>query len=141
LVSGLWWQENRIDIDPNFTYGALADDPLIRPDQGAFEERETLRRSTFLDTNVCIRYLNGRSPNIRRQLYERRPIDIVVCSVVKCELFYGTGRSHEPERSLAVQRRLLRPFRSLPFDDKAAEVAGLLRTHLAAQGRPIGPYD
>lgn len=95
----------------------------------------------LLDTNVCIRYLNGRSPGVRAQLQARQPADIVVCSVVKAELFYGAQRSRDPRRSLAAQQQFLQPFRSLPLDDAAAEAAGRLRAHLADQGAPIGPYD
>ena len=42
---------------------------------------------------------------------------------------------------MAVQRQFLQPYRSLPFDDAAAELAGLLRAQFADQGKPIGPYD
>lgn len=95
----------------------------------------------LLDTNVCIRYLNGRSPGVLSRLQALQPTDVVVCAVVKAELFYGAQRSQNPERSLAVQRQFLQPYRSLPFDDAAAELAGLLRAQFANQGRPIGPYD
>lgn len=95
----------------------------------------------LLDTNVCIRYLNGRSPGVLQRLQALQPIDVVVCAIVKAELFYGAQRSQNPERSLAVQRQFLQPYRSLPFDDAAAELAGLLRAQFADQGKPIGPYD
>jgi len=95
----------------------------------------------LLDTNVCIRYLNGRAPGVLERLRKQEPGDIAVCSVVKAELFYGAQRSQNPKRSLAVQRQFLQPYRSLPFDDAAAEIAGLLRARLAALGTPIGPYD
>jgi len=95
----------------------------------------------LLDTNVCIRYLNGRSPQVLQRLQALQPDDVVVCSVVKSELFYGAGRSQNPARSLAVQRQFLQPYRSLPFEDAAAEIAGVLRAQLAEQGMPIGPYD
>lgn len=95
----------------------------------------------LLDTNVCIRYLNGRAPGVLRRLQALQPVDVMVCSVVKAELFYGARRSRDPARSLAVQRQFLQPYHSLPFDDAAAEVAGILRAELAAQGAPIGPYD
>lgn len=97
--------------------------------------------SYLLDTNVCIRYLNGRAPGVLARLRSLQPDEIVVCAVVKAELFYGAQRSHNPERSLAVQGQFLQPYRSLPFDDAAAEIAGLVRAQLAAQGTPIGPYD
>lgn len=95
----------------------------------------------LLDTNVCIRYLNGRSPGVLARLGTHHPDEIVVCSVVKSELFYGAQRSRDPQRSLAVQRRFLSPYRSLPFDDAAAQMAGVIRAHQAEQGTPIGPYD
>lgn len=95
----------------------------------------------LLDTNVCIRYMNGRSPAVLQRLQSLRPEDVVVCSVVKAELFYGAQRSYDPERTLATQRQFLKPYRSLPFDDAAAEIAGKLRAQLAARGTPIGPYD
>ncbi|MCB0116635.1 MAG: type II toxin-antitoxin system VapC family toxin [Caldilineaceae bacterium] len=95
----------------------------------------------LLDTNACIRYLNGRSPAVVRKMESLQPRDIAVCAVVKAELFYGAQRSRDPEQTLAVQRRFLQPYRSLPFDDAAAEIAGRIRSLLAAQGTPIGPYD
>jgi tRNA(fMet)-specific endonuclease VapC len=94
----------------------------------------------LLDTNVRIGYLNGRAPGVLRRLQALEPAEVVVCSVVKAELFYGARRSHDPARSLAAQRQFLQPYRSLPFDDAAAEIAGIVRTHLAEQGTPIGPY-
>jgi tRNA(fMet)-specific endonuclease VapC len=95
----------------------------------------------LLDTNVCIRYLNGLAPGVLQRLHALQPVEVVVCSVVKAELFYGAQRSRDPARSLAVQRRFLQPYHSLPFDDAAAELAGTLRAQLAKQGMPIGPYD
>ena len=95
----------------------------------------------LLDTNVCIRYLNGRSPGVRAQLQARQPADVAVCSIVKAELFYGAQRSRDPQQALAVQHRFLQPYRSLPLDDAAAAIAGSLRAYLADRGAPIGPYD
>lgn len=95
----------------------------------------------LLDTNVCIHYLNGRSPAVRERLHALHPRDVVVCAIVKTELFFGAARSHNPARTLSVQHRFLAPYQSLPFDDRAADVAARVRAHLAKQGTPIGPYD
>ncbi|MBI1294992.1 PIN domain-containing protein [bacterium] len=95
----------------------------------------------LLDTNVCIRYINGRSPSIVHKMQRLQPRNIVVCAVVKAELFYSAQRSRDPEQTLAVQRRFLQPYRLLPFDDAAAEIAGRIRAQLTARGTPIGPYD
>ena len=36
---------------------------------------------------------------------------------------------------------LMQPYRSLPFDDAAAERCANIRRHLENLGAPIGPYD
>jgi tRNA(fMet)-specific endonuclease VapC len=95
----------------------------------------------LLDTNVCIRYLNGRSVAIREHLEATDVADIVVCSIVKAELFYGANKSNNPQRTLANQQQFLSLFVSLPFDDEAATIYGKIRAYLATQGTPIGAND
>lgn len=97
--------------------------------------------SFLLDTNVCIRYLSGRSPAILRQLRNQNPDLICVCSVVKSEMFYGAMKSQDPLGNLHRQEAFFAPFRSLPFDDGAARIFGEIRADLTRQGLPIGPYD
>ena len=95
----------------------------------------------LLDTNTCIKYLTGRSEPIRQRLEATRPQDIVVCSVVKAELFYGAMKSQNPGANFAKQRQFLKRFVSLPFDDSAAEAYGRLRARLERLGQVIGPND
>lgn len=95
----------------------------------------------ILDTNACIVYMNRPMSGVRRRLETMRPEDVVVCSVVKAELFYGAMRSNNPGRTLANQQEFLNRFVSLPFDDRAALIFGRIRAELAALGTPIGPYD
>ncbi|MBE2267717.1 MAG: type II toxin-antitoxin system VapC family toxin [Anaerolinea sp.] len=95
----------------------------------------------LLDTNTCIRYLNGRSPSVFRRLDELAEEDVCVCSVVKLELRYGALRSHAVEKTLAQQETFLNRFVSLPFDDAAHFHAAQIRADLARLGTPIGPYD
>ena len=95
----------------------------------------------LLDTNTCIRYLNGRAPNVRSRLRSVPPQQVRVCSVVKAEMFAGALRSTDPVRSLVRQQAFLATFVSLPFDDPAAESYGLIRSHLLTAGTPIGPND
>lgn len=95
----------------------------------------------LLDTNTCIRYLNGRSPAIKAHFATVQPEDIAVCSVVKAELFYGALRSGRPAENLQHQERFVSRFVSLPFDDLAAEVYGRIRADLEKMGQPIGPND
>ncbi len=97
--------------------------------------------SYLLDTNTCIKYLNGYSDNIRKNIKSKHQQDIMVCSVVKAELFYGSMKSSKPEKNLEKQRRFVNRFISLPFDDRAAEVYSRIRAQLEKLGTPIGPND
>jgi tRNA(fMet)-specific endonuclease VapC len=95
----------------------------------------------LLDTNVCIRYLNGQSDKIRQKLSMKNPEEIVLCSVVKAELIYGAEKSGNPIRNLQRLSLFVKPFISLPFDDKSAEIYGQIRNRLEQAGKPIGPND
>ncbi len=95
----------------------------------------------LLDSNACIRYLNGRSVSLRNRLAAMTPGEVGVCSVVKAEMFAGAMRSNDPARTRSKQQTFLEQFVSLPFDDAAAEVYAIIRAQLEAAGTPIGPYD
>jgi tRNA(fMet)-specific endonuclease VapC len=95
----------------------------------------------LLDTNSCIRYLNGRSEVLVRRLDAIDPSEVVVCSLVKFELYSGSLRSQRVFTNFEEQNRFLDQFKSLPFDDAAALSAAHVRADLATQGQPIGPYD
>lgn len=95
----------------------------------------------LLDTNICIMYLKGRSPNLCHRLESLSSQEIAVCSVVKAELFYGSKRSNNPEKALREQILFLEQFVSLPFDDSAANFYAEVRATLAKAGTPIGAND
>ncbi len=94
-----------------------------------------------LDTNTCIRYINGRSQTIRDKLPTIPANEIVVCSIVRGELAYGSAKSNNPAASTTKQQKFLQPYTSLPFDDLAAQVYGRIRAYLEKAGQVIGPYD
>ena len=95
----------------------------------------------LLDTNTCIRYINATSQAVFERLNAQKQDDVVVCSVVKAELFYGAMHSQNPAKNLANQQKFLTLFYSLPFDDVAAEYYGRIRADLARVGTPIGNND
>ncbi len=95
----------------------------------------------LLDTNTCIHYLNGTSEAIRRRVETTHPREMVVCAIVKAELFYGAENSQYPQANLEKQRAFLDRFVSLPFDDRAAKAYGRIRATLKKAGTPIGPND
>jgi len=94
-----------------------------------------------LDTNTCIRYINGRAPRLRTKIPTVPAHDIIVCSLVRAELFFGAAKSQTPVASLANQQKFLQPYGTLPFDDAAAAVYATIRADLEQKGTPIGSND
>lgn len=72
---------------------------------------------------------------------ERRPEDILTCALVRAELLHGAMKYGAPGRRLAIVRETLAPYRSLPFDDAAAEHYAQIRHDLEQMGERIGPHD
>ena len=66
---------------------------------------------------------------------------MVLSGVSKAELYYGARKSGRVEHNLVVLRRFFEPFRSIAFDDRAAEEYGVIRADLERAGTPIGPND
>ena len=95
----------------------------------------------MLDTNACIRYLNGRSPLLRAKFDASDPEQICISSIVKAELYYGAAMTRDPAKTLSAQQMFLSRFASIPFDDAAAEAYGDIRADLTRKGELIGPND
>lgn len=95
----------------------------------------------LLDTNTCIGYLKKPNSPIVMRLASQSREDVVLCDIVKAELYYGAYKSARVERNIAVYREFFSQFFSLPFDDQSAEIYGQIRAQLAALGTPIGPND
>jgi len=95
----------------------------------------------LLDTNTCISYLNPRPSRVREQLRTHQATSLMICDIVKFELYYGAFRSQRVEQNLLTLAHFFAQFPSLPFDDAAARICGQVRAYLAQRGQPIGPYD
>jgi tRNA(fMet)-specific endonuclease VapC len=55
----------------------------------------------LLDTNVCISYLNKEDSLVRVRMQMLKPTEIVLCSIVQSEIYYGVMRSAAPTKNLA----------------------------------------
>jgi tRNA(fMet)-specific endonuclease VapC len=97
--------------------------------------------SWMLDSNAISRYLNGKSPSLKKRLEAVEENQIVVCSIVKAELLYGALHSKDPAKALPKVQAFFARFVSFPFDDAAASVYGRIRAELATAGQVIGPND
>ncbi|MFO1429328.1 MAG: type II toxin-antitoxin system VapC family toxin [Candidatus Competibacteraceae bacterium] len=93
------------------------------------------------DTNAWIAYLNPGNSPVKARFRAHPPANVAFCSMVKAELFYGAYHSSQWEDNLRLLATLFPQFKSVPFDDVAAETYGRLRADLAARGTPIGPND
>ena len=93
------------------------------------------------DTNALIRFLNVGTSLVKNRFLSVDSSKILICSVVKAELYYGAMKSSRSAENLILLDDFFVNFGSLPFDDAAAVKYGEIRSTLARQGTPIGPND
>lgn len=94
----------------------------------------------MLDTNLCIRVLRDRPPEIRSR-FNAEADGLCISTIVLTELLHGAAKSARPaENRMAVERFAAR-LEVLAFDDAAAAHAGDIRAELERRGRAIGGYD
>lgn len=95
----------------------------------------------LLDTNVVIRYLNGRSPRVIQRWNQTTPANLFLCSIVKSELFHGAYKSTYVLENLRTLGELFPTLASVGFTDECAPIYGQLIAQLEKSGRVIGPLD
>ena len=95
----------------------------------------------LLDTNAWITLLKAASAELVSRLAERHDGEILLCSVVKGELWHGAQKYANREKRLARLAELFARHDSLPFDDAAAWHYAEIRHHLESSGQVIGPND
>ena len=95
----------------------------------------------LLDTNACIRYINGRAPRLRAKMATVARSEIAVSIISKAEMYYGSAKSQTPRRSREKQIEFLQTIATLPFDELSAVEYGGLRRNLEVVGTPIGGND
>jgi tRNA(fMet)-specific endonuclease VapC len=94
----------------------------------------------LLDTNIWIA-LAREEHGVVARLRKLIPAQVVSCAIVRAELIFGARNSQRVAENLAGFHRLLQPFVSLPFDDRAADHYGIIRATLEHAGTPIGAND
>ena len=94
----------------------------------------------LLDSNIWISIAKGESRAVS-SIKRFKPSQVISCAIVQAELEFCARKSQRVEANLAVLDQLLRPFRSLPFDDRAADYYGTIRALLERAGTPIGGND
>ena len=99
--------------------------------------------SYLLDSNTWISLLRWQNAGILARLKQHPIEEILLCSVVLAELWYGAERGDANRRTdnYAVVDELEVKYQSLPFDTHAARDYAVIRAHLSSAGQPIGPND
>lgn len=99
--------------------------------------------SYLLDTNTWIAFLRWQNAGVIAQLKRYPSDDIVLCSVVLAELWFGAERSDPSRRAnnLKLIDELAAHYASLPFDNATARHYSVIRARLTATGQLIGPND
>jgi tRNA(fMet)-specific endonuclease VapC len=95
----------------------------------------------LLDTNIIIFILKEPTGLLAGKLAQVSPSDIVICSVVEAELYYGATKYGVPERRKAALDGFLSAFHSLPFDTACVPEYARIRDQLERQGQVIGAND
>jgi tRNA(fMet)-specific endonuclease VapC len=93
------------------------------------------------DTNVWIQVLKQPGGMLEQKLLSHPPDQVILCSVVKAELWHGAHKYGRTGRRLAALEKLFAAFVSLPFDDAAAWYYADIRHELEVAGCVIGPND
>jgi tRNA(fMet)-specific endonuclease VapC len=94
-----------------------------------------------VDTNLCINILRNKDPLLARKFHAHAPADIVVCSIVLSELYYGAALSKQPPVESAKVQAFVQPYSRLPLDDESGRIYGELRAEFKIRGTPMGVYD
>ena len=94
----------------------------------------------LLDTNICIYTIKNKPPEVRA-LFNEHQAQLCMSAITLMELIYGAEKSAAPARNMAVVEGFSARLVVLDYDASAAAHSGQLRAELAAEGRPICPYD
>lgn len=95
----------------------------------------------FLDTNICIYYLKGLYPRIKKELLRRNPDTIKIPVITKAELLYSAEKSKRRKDNLEKINAFLFPFEIVSFGDSSAAAYALIRSDLEKRGKLIRPND
>jgi tRNA(fMet)-specific endonuclease VapC len=97
--------------------------------------------NSLLDTNICIALIRQKSPQLIKRLISLKPGEVGISSITLAELEYGVEKSSFREQNTRALEQFLLPLEILPFDEKAANIYGKIRSDLERTGQTVGPMD
>jgi tRNA(fMet)-specific endonuclease VapC len=95
----------------------------------------------LLDTNMASFVIKGNFPTVRQKLLSIPIQDIAISAVTEAELRYGLTRKGSPAALAGVISAFFRRVAILPWDSKAAQAYGDLRTLCSNRGVALSALD
>ncbi len=93
----------------------------------------------FLDTNICVAFLNGIS-SVRQRLLDNEG-QLAVSTIVAAELHYGFKASARAKSNMPRLEAFLSSVHLFDFDMESARVYGEIQTQLRRMGQPTPAVD
>ena len=94
----------------------------------------------MLDTNLCIRVLRDRPPQLRER-FNVEAVSLCISTVTLAELLHGAEKSNRPIEIRQQVESFAARLDVLPFDSEAAAHYADIRADLERKGQVIGLYD
>jgi len=95
----------------------------------------------MLDTDTCIYTIKRKPPQVLHRLENMALGSLAMSAITFAELMNGAKKSLQVEANLKRLNELSKIIAVLPFDEKAAEIYGDVRSELEKAGTPIGAND
>jgi len=95
----------------------------------------------FLDTNIVIFCLRGKSPAAMRKIMSTTAASIKVPFQVKAELLHGAAKSNKPAEGRQSVLGFISPFQVITPNDEILEKYGATRLDLEKTGMIISEAD
>lgn len=93
-----------------------------------------------MDTRIVI-YVLKNKPVSALDLFNKHAGHMAISAITLAELLHGAEKSNAPERSLSVVEDFCTGLDVLPYDPKAAQHYGSIRSALEKRGQTIGVND
>jgi tRNA(fMet)-specific endonuclease VapC len=95
----------------------------------------------LLDSNICIYIINQNPKQVVEHIKTLQPHQIKLSAISIAELEYGVSKSRNRDKNRTALVHFASAFDIIEFNDKDAELFGLIRANLERTGQIIGPYD
>jgi tRNA(fMet)-specific endonuclease VapC len=95
----------------------------------------------MLDTDICIYIIKRKPANMSARLSKLKAGQLSISAITFAELMNGAKKSQHVEANLEQLTALAELIEIRPFDKRAAECYGDIRSNLEKRGKLIGSYD